>query len=483
VDCDALNPCYPPGAFTCEPQSGTCQACPAGYTTGGGGCQKIYAIDASLLDNLPVGCSSEELYNNCGGAFGFHWTDTGDGTVGAVIGADLQIEAGISCSGTNRNVLLNGNPVGSYAPAGSCTCGSAHAPRLLSGIDVSSYAKGGVNAVLTDDPGNCEGLTAGTSAAFAIVTVTYDAPPAAPLPDGTGCDDGTFCNGADSCAAGDCATHAGDPCSGPDGDTNCAESCDETTDSCTAPDPAGGICRAASGTCDVAETCDGVSAACPSDASQSDGSGCDDGSVCTQTDSCQGGVCMGSDLLDCNDGLGCTTDSCDPIGGCSNDDAPAAGCLTPGKSLLLIKDNASDDTKDKLVWKWLKGEAVDQSELADPTSSDSYALCVYAGPTDTLIADAELPGGASWSPVGSKGYKFKGTSPNGLSLALLKGGVDGKSKALTKGKGAALPDPTLPLSYPVTVQLRKDGAPLCLESTFTSANEKKNDAGQFKAKQ
>jgi hypothetical protein len=32
------------------------------------------------------------------------------------------------------------------------------------------------------------------------------------------------------------------------------------------------------------------------------------------------------------------------------------------------------------------------------------------------------------------------------------------------------------------VQLKKDGSSLCLESTFTSLNEVKNDAGHFKAK-
>ena len=57
--------------------------------------------------------------------------------------------------------------------------------------------------------------------------------------------------------------------------------------------------------------------------------------------------------------------------------------------------------------------------------------------------------------IGGKGYKFKGSSPDGLSHALLKDGEAGKSKALVKGKGAALPDVPLPLTYPVTVQLRK----------------------------
>jgi hypothetical protein len=171
-----------------------------------------------------------------------------------------------------------------------------------------------------------------------------------------------------------------------------------------------------------------------------------------------------------------------PSTGCV-EDAPTIGCLTAAKSLVVIKKNAEDDTQDKLVWKWIKGAALTQMDLADPTSTASYALCVYAGSTNALIAEAALPPGSSWSAIGDKGYKFKGTSPDGLSLALLRGGAAGKSKALARGKGAALPDPTLPLTYPVTVQLKKDGSPLCLESTFTSANEKKNTDTQFKAKQ
>jgi hypothetical protein len=59
--------------------------------------------------------------------------------------------------------------------------------------------------------------------------------PACPLdlpePDGTACDDGVFCNGADSCLAGSCETHAGDPC--PDESyCNGEEVCDEEAREC-----------------------------------------------------------------------------------------------------------------------------------------------------------------------------------------------------------------------------------------------------------
>ena len=243
------------------------------------------------------------------------------------------------------------------------------------------------------------------------------------------------------------------------------------------------VCRASGGACDLAESCTGSSGTCPADAKQPNGTGCDDGSACTQTDQCDGaGTCVGTDPLDCDDGDACTADSCTPLSGCINDDAPATGCLTPGKSIVLIKSNASDHSKDKLLWKWIKGAVVSQANFADPLTDTDYALCIYAGAASSPIARLQLPAGAGWSGVGTKGYKFNGASPDGLSLALLKGGADGKSKALTKGKGATLPDPTLPLTYPVTVQLKKDGSALCLESSFTAADEVKNDAAQFKAK-
>jgi cysteine-rich repeat protein len=233
--------------------------------------------------------------------------------------------------------------------------------------------------------------------------------------------------------------------------------------------------------CDDQNTTDGdcCDATCHFEAA---GNSCDDGNLCTDGDQCDGlGACTGSQPHGCDDGDACTDDTCDPEIGCRNDDAPAAGCLAPGKTLLLIK-NATSDGKDTLLWKWRKGAELSPADLGDPTASDRYALCVYAGAAATRVAGAELAPGAGWKALGTKGFKFTGDSPGGLGLALLKSGSGGKSKALAKGKGAALPDPTLPLAYPVTVQLRRIGAPLCLESTFNAADELKNTEQQFKAK-
>src|SRR6185503_13803346 len=61
-------------------------------------------------------------------------------------------------------------------------------------------------------------------------------------PNGTACNDGAFCNGTDTCSAGACSTHSGNPCPGADGDGNCSESCNEASDNCTAADPNGSAC-------------------------------------------------------------------------------------------------------------------------------------------------------------------------------------------------------------------------------------------------
>lgn len=85
--------------------------------------------------------------------------------------------------------------------------------------------------------------------------------------DGAPCDDGVFCNGADTCNAGACSVHPGDPCNGPNGNSNCLESCSEATASCNAPDP--------------------------------DGSPCSDINACTVGETCMAGICGGGVELDC----------------------------------------------------------------------------------------------------------------------------------------------------------------------------------------
>ena len=144
--------------------------------------------------------------------------------------------------------------------------------------------------------------------------------------DGTTCDDGDACTQTDSCQSGACVGSnpvdcndnnacTTDSCSGgtcshvavTDGTT-----CDDgdactTADSCTA-----GVCGGAALDCNDNNACttDSCSGGTCSHVSVADGTTCDDGDACTQTDSCQSGACVGSNPIDCNDNNACTTDSC-----------------------------------------------------------------------------------------------------------------------------------------------------------------------------
>jgi len=104
-----------------------------------------------------------------------------------------------------------------------------------------------------------------------------------PTPVDATCDDGLYCTANDGCnGAGACAG-TGSPCAGADGDGNCRESCDEATNACTADDP--------------------------------DGGPCEDGLICTESDSCSAGICGGAPV-GCNDPETCT-EQCE---GCCEDE-------------------------------------------------------------------------------------------------------------------------------------------------------------------
>jgi hypothetical protein len=97
------------------------------------------------------------------------------------------------------------------------------------------------------------------------------------------CDDGLYCNGSDACDGGACRLHSGDPCPGGDGDADCSESCNETTDTCAGND--------------------------------FDGAACSDGLFCNgPDDTCVAGACLGTGQQGCDDDNSCTNDACDEGG-------------------------------------------------------------------------------------------------------------------------------------------------------------------------
>jgi Disintegrin len=256
------------------------------------------------------------------------------------------------------------------------------------------------------------------------------------------------------------------------------EFCPGGSPNCPADDvlPMGTVCRPSAGVCDVAESCDGGSKLCPTDGFQPDGTSCADALFCNGAEECLGGTCQ-SGALPCGVGQSCeeSTDECF-TGGCPNN---AVVCRMAQKAILVIKDK-TDNTRDRLVWKWIKGANTTQAEFADPTMTANYALCFYSGPTASLIGNADVGPGSNWSPISTKGFKYKDLSAaqSGVKKIVLKGSDNNKSKALVKGKGDGLPDLPLPIpmgDLPLIVQLRNNESGVCWEGVFDSPLKNRTD--------
>lgn len=164
---------------------------------------------------------------------------------------------------------------------------------------------------------------------------------------------------------------------------------------------------------------------------------------------------------------------------------PRADCRTSLKRLLVLKRDATDPLKDKLVWKWTKGAATMQAELGDPRDTADYTLCVYDGTGASLLAIAVASDPVKWSASGPLGYTYRdgGGTVAGIHKIVLKAGAENKARAVVKGKGVDLPDPDLgALPLPVRAQLFNSETSVCFESAFDNGDVVKNDVAQFKAK-
>lgn len=169
--------------------------------------------------------------------------------------------------------------------------------------------------------------------------------------------------------------------------------------------------------------------------------------------------------------------------------APSGTCLTSLKSVFIVKDKGADSPKDKMIWKWIKGVSLTQTDFGDPTVNSTgatNALCVYEN--NVLIAETVVgPDNAKWSKISTKGYKYldKPGTANGVNKIIQKASASAKSKILQKAKGVALPDIVVPpagLTLPVDVQMVNSQSGLCFGSTFDIGDIKKNADGLFKAK-
>jgi hypothetical protein len=262
---------------------------------------------------------------------------------------------------------------------------------------------------------------------YQVNVTQFTAACAQPGSDGNPCDDGNVCTTSDVCQAGSCTgtpVGNGTPCS--DGNP------------CTGPD----TCQA--GICDTSLLANGTP--------------CDDGDPCSRPDTCQAGACSGV--------------------------SPVVGCRTavPGAALLTI-DNRSPDTRDRLAWTLHKGAATTMAELGNPTTTTSYAVCLYDGvsgvPQRRLMK--VIPPGARWKAF-NRGFRFRDstTATGGIQGITLSEGTAGHSSVAVRGKGQPLTLPGLPLAKQpnVIIQLLNDTT--CWSSTHSTSVT--NNIARFKAK-
>jgi hypothetical protein len=206
------------------------------------------------------------------------------------------------------------------------------------------------------------------------------------------CDDGNPCTVADQCLAGQClGTSVACDCQG-DGDCAPLEDgdmcngtlvCDfevfpyrckvdaDTVVECPQPDGPDAFC--------LASQCGPLTGECQLVPNHS-GFSCDDGDACTMSESCQDGICTGGVPVNCNDGNGCTNETCDAAIGCVHEPNGEA-----------CDDGDLCTTGDQCQKGQCAAGGIADCDDGNPCTKDGCQLvegCVYE-PTDSLCNDGD----------------------------------------------------------------------------------------------
>ena len=340
VEGAATGPC--PGGYVClDGQSCRtgCEVdehCADGFFCGWGVCLPVRPDGAECDDG--VECES----GYCGSGYCCSGGDCCDGTASACDDQNPctdDVCAGFVCEYTDNNAQCaaphcdGGQAVSAmFCAGGSCSAGGA-----------TTGCGGSVDPCWT---GTCDAAT-GT-----CVSV--------PAMAGTACNDGNACTQLDTCQSGTCIGTNPVQCAGADA-CHEAGSCNPATGACTQsakPNGAwcndgnactqtdtcqGGTCTgtnpvqcAAPNACHEAGLCNPATGACTQSA-KPNGAWCNDGNACTQTDTCQGGQCVGGAPVVCAANGSCELPgTCNPAtGGCSTTPRPNGTACQDGDPCTL----------------------------------------------------------------------------------------------------------------------------------------------------
>lgn len=164
---------------------------------------------------------------------------------------------------------------------------------------------------------------------------------------GTACNDGNACTSGETCTSGICGSPTSTvTCTALD-QCHVAGTCNTSTGACSNPNEVNGTPCNDGDACTQTDACQNgtctgsnpvvctaldqchvpvclISSGRCANLTKADGSACDDGNACTQTDSCQSGACVGTNPIVCT-----ALDQCHDVGTCNT---LTAVCSTPSTS-------------------------------------------------------------------------------------------------------------------------------------------------------
>jgi hypothetical protein len=281
-------------------------------------------------------------------------TDLNDADFGAPAASAFHDTT--SAAATPAPTALNGGPI----------CEGATLQLTASTIAGATYAWTGPEG-FTSSLQN-PAIANSTAAASGIYTVTVNGCSSATttatvIAAGAACDDASLCTQSDTCGGGVCAG---------------------TPVLCDAIDQ-----------CHVAGTCDTATGLCSQPVAPN-GAECSDGNLCTQTDTCQSGDCVGANPVTCAASGAChDAGVCDPLSGaCSNPDSPD-GTACDDANACTTGDACSSGT--------CAGMAGSTPGAVSPLSSEKSGVTATFrwDPTDTATTYDVLRGRVADWPVGS----------------------------------------------------------------------------------
>lgn len=362
IECEDGEPCT---EDSCDPESGECvfdpeplegQSCDDGdLCTDADLCLAGACVGQGVVCSDEDPCTQDACDEDTGECVydtaGANGTPCDDGEVCTV---DDACDGGVCAGALNACDDQNPCTIDSCDPAsGACV----NDPGPLEGqgcfdgnlCTLATVCEGGDcvgDTVVCDDGDDCTADSCDPATGQCLFDATINL--------GEPCDDGSVCTEGDACADLGCV---GDPVDCVD-DNECTEdSCDPQA-GCIYPvlslngEPCAdgactgscflGVCQATDVDCEDGDPC--TTSACEpatgdcAPPAPADGAPCDDGDLCTVNDLCLGGSCAGQ-ALDCNDGNGCTADSCDAAtGACINDGAALDGTTCDDGNLCTDGD-------------------------------------------------------------------------------------------------------------------------------------------------